>query len=113
MKISLTYWLLGKGYYNAYNAMIFAEKLHNGLRKDGEHEFSHQISQALLARTLIGDVMYKEELFMVIFLHDVCEDKGISYEEIEKLFGVLVMNSVKLMTKVYQGVKTQMSIMLR
>jgi (p)ppGpp synthase/HD superfamily hydrolase len=46
----------------------------------------HQIS--LLARTLIGDVMYKEELFMVIFLHDVCEDKGISYEEIEKLFGV-------------------------
>jgi hypothetical protein len=43
----------------------------------------------------------------------VCEDKGISYEEIEKLFGVLVMNSVKLMTKVYQGVKTQMSIMLR
>jgi hypothetical protein len=22
MKISLTYWLLGKGYYNAYNAMI-------------------------------------------------------------------------------------------
>jgi (p)ppGpp synthase/HD superfamily hydrolase len=71
-------------------------------------------SQALLARTLIGDVMYKEELFMVIFLHDVCEDKGISYEEIEKLFGVLVMNSVKLMTKVYQGVKTQiMSIMLR
>jgi (p)ppGpp synthase/HD superfamily hydrolase len=63
----------------------FAEKLHNGLRKDGEHEFSHQISKALLARTLIGDVMYKEELFMVIFLHDVCEDKGISYEEIEKL----------------------------
>jgi hypothetical protein len=43
------------------------KKLHNGLRKDGEHEFSHQISQALLARTLIGDVMYKEELFMVIF----------------------------------------------
>jgi hypothetical protein len=46
--------------------MVFAEKLHNGLRKDGEHEFSHQI-HALLARTLIGDVMYKEELFMVIF----------------------------------------------
>jgi hypothetical protein len=56
--------------------------------------------------------MYKEELFMVIFLHDVW-DKGISYEE-RKLVIWRFYELVKLMTKVYQGVKTQiMSIMLR
>jgi hypothetical protein len=43
------------------------KKLHNGLRKDGEHEFSHQITQALLARTLIGDVMYKRVVYGYIF----------------------------------------------
>jgi hypothetical protein len=51
----------------------------------------HQIPQALCFRTLIGDVMYKrkEVVYGYIFLHDVCEDKGISYiEEIEKLFSV-------------------------
>jgi hypothetical protein len=50
----------------------FAEKLHNGLRKDGEHEFSHQISQALLARTLIGDVMYKEESCLWLYFYMMC-----------------------------------------
>jgi hypothetical protein len=44
MKISLTYWLLGKD-ITMRIMRCFAEKLHNGLRKDGEHEFSHQISK--------------------------------------------------------------------
>jgi hypothetical protein len=45
----------------------FAEKLHNGLCKDGGVRVSHQISQVTVGPELIGD-MYKEELFMVIFL---------------------------------------------
>jgi hypothetical protein len=41
----------------------------------------------------------------------MCEDKGISYEEIEKLFGVLVMNCVPMYVR---QLKLQiMSIMLR
>jgi hypothetical protein len=65
MKISLTYWLLGKGYYNAYNAMILLKNYIMVFVKMVSMSF--HIKQALLARTLIGDVMYKEELFMVIF----------------------------------------------
>lgn len=106
MRVALRYWLLGKGYFKAAEAMAFAEKYHTGKRKDGEHEFSHQVSQANLARTLCHNFLYKEEVFIVIFLHDICEDKGISFEEIENRFGSIVSNAVKLMTKVYQGIKT-------
>ena len=105
MKIALRHWLMGKGYHKAVLAMNFAEKYHNGLRKDGEHEFSHQVSQANLARSLEHLFIFKEEVFIVIFLHDICEDKGISFEQIEKMFGPLVEKAVRLMTKVYQGVK--------
>jgi (p)ppGpp synthase/HD superfamily hydrolase len=105
MKIALRNWLLGKGYYKAVEAMAFAEKYHNGLRKDGNHEFSHQVSQACLARTLEHLFVFKEEIFIVIFLHDICEDKGISFEQIGRMFGPIVEKAVRLMTKVYQGVK--------
>lgn len=105
MKISLRYWLFGKEYFKAVEAMNFAEKYHNGTRKDGQPEFSHQVSQASLARTLISNFIHKEEVFIVIFLHDICEDKGITFEQIENMFGKKVMESVKLMTKDYQGIK--------
>lgn len=104
-KIALRYWLLGRGYYKAVEAMAFAEKFHNGKRKDGDEEFSHQVSQANIARTLIHHFTYKEEIFIVIFLHDICEDKGISFEEIERRYGKIVADSVRLITKVYQNVK--------
>ena len=104
-KISLRYWLLGHGYHKAVEAMNFAERYHNGKRKDGQEEFSHQVSQANLVRTLIGHIKYKEEVFIVIFLHDICEDKGISFEEIESMFGKKVADAVRLITKEYRGVK--------
>jgi (p)ppGpp synthase/HD superfamily hydrolase len=105
-KISLRYWLLGRGYFKAAEAMAFAEKFHDGKRKDGNDEFSHQVSQANLARTLVHHFTYKEDVFIVIFLHDICEDKGISFEEIERRFGKRAADAVKLMTKEYQGIKT-------
>ena len=109
-RISLRYWLLGKGYHKAAEAMAFAEVYHNGKRKDGAHEFSHQVLQAHLARTLEPFFQYPEEVFIVIFLHDICEDKGISYEEILRRFGMRVQASVKLMTKEYQGQKVPTDI---
>ncbi len=106
MRIALRYYLIGKGYFKALEAMEFAERYHTGKRKDGNHEFSHQVSQAHLARTLIENVRHKEELFIVIFLHDICEDKGVSFEELEIKFGLLATNSIRLMTKLYRGIKT-------
>jgi hypothetical protein len=58
--------------------------------------------------------MYKEELFMVIFFYMMCVRIRAFPMKKLKVIWRFVMNSVKLMTKVYQGVKTQiMSIMLR
>jgi len=105
MRIALRYWLIGRGYYKAAEAMDFAEYYHDGKRKDGSHEFSHQVSQANLARTLVEHFTFKEEVFIVIFLHDICEDKGISFEEIESKYGERVLKAVKLITKVYRGIK--------
>jgi len=105
MKIALRGKLAGMGFHKAVEAMNFAEKLHDGKRKDGQHEFSHQVSQACLALTLLPHVDYPEELLTTIFLHDVCEDKGISYEEIEAKFGIVVKGAVNFMTKIYKGDK--------
>ena len=106
MRIALRYWLIGKEYYKAVEAMDFAEQHHTGLRKDGSPEFSHQVSQASLARTLIHSIRYKEELFITIFLHDTPEDASLSFEEVDNKYGSLVGRAVRLMTKVYRGVKT-------
>ncbi len=110
MKVALRYWLIGQGYFKAVEAMNLAEKYHNGKRKDGAHEFSHQVSQAHLARTLIHHLRYKEETFIVIFLHDICEDKDISFEEIDLLYGLIVGKAVRLITKVYRGIKKETTI---
>ncbi len=106
MRIALRYWLIGKGFYKAVEAMDFAEQYHSGKRKDGSPEFSHQISQASLARTLINSIKHKEELFIVIFLHDSPEDVHISFEEIDNKYGNIAGNAIRLMTKLYRGVKT-------
>lgn len=106
MKVGLRYWLIGQKFYKAVEAMNFAESHHNGKRKDNSPEFSHQVSQAHLARTLVHHLRYKEEIFIVIFLHDICEDKDVSFEEMEHMFGPIVARALKLITKVYRGVKT-------
>lgn len=99
-KIAIRYWLLGKGYRLAVKAMDFAERLHDGVRKDGNHEFSHQVSQANFARTLIDSFEYPEETLAVIFLHDVVEDKDVKLGELIDLFGDRIANATIVMSKV-------------
>lgn len=60
MKIAIRYWLIGRGYYNALKAMDFAESYHTGVRKDGNHEFSHQISQVNYTRAFIDNLLFPE-----------------------------------------------------
>ena len=51
--VALRYWLHGKSYYKALNAMSFATLYHTGVRKDNiTPEFHHQISIASYLRTL-------------------------------------------------------------
>jgi (p)ppGpp synthase/HD superfamily hydrolase len=105
MKMALRYRLQGKGYHKALRAMNFAEKFHTGTRKDGMPEFSHQISIACYAITLLNGYEFEEELLCIIFLHDIMEDYNISYEELLNEFGKMVADGVKRMSKVQRGVK--------
>lgn len=105
MKIAIRYWLIGKEYYNALKAMDFAESYHTGTRKDGNHEFSHQISQVNYIRAFVSCLLSPEATICVIFLHDVVEDYGVSYEQLLSLFGKQVADAVWRMSKVRHGVK--------
>lgn len=115
--IALRYWLTGKGFHLALDALHFASLYHTGMRKDGvTPELDHQVSIALYARTLPiadGDM---EKLVVVILLHDVREDYSspdkvphglspVSEEMIAQRFGADVSRDIELLSKVTHGVK--------
>ena len=105
-KIAIHYRMLGAGMFNAVRAMNFAITYHTGRRKDGDPEFSHQIFIANFAITLpIYDKEVMETLLCVIFLHDICEDYDVTFEEIGEKFGKNVMYIVKHLTKIIGGKK--------
>jgi len=99
------YWLLGRGYHTALEAMEFASTHHTGLRKDGSPEFSHQIWQVAYARTLADQMLFPEQTLATIFLHDVVEDYPVSLNEIESLFGEQICGGTDRMSKIIGGVK--------
>jgi (p)ppGpp synthase/HD superfamily hydrolase len=103
--MAIRYWLLGKGWTNAVKAMDFAERLHTGVRKDGQPEFSHQVSQANYARTMCDSMLYPEDTICVIFLHDTVEDYGVTEKQLTELFGERVAKATIRMSKVINGVK--------
>jgi (p)ppGpp synthase/HD superfamily hydrolase len=104
-KIAIRHWLLGKGFYKAVKAMEFAESYHTGLRRDGEHEFSHQISQANYCRVFCDLLEFPEETFCVIFLHDILEDYDVTYEQLLDLFDKIVADATLKMSKIRNGFK--------
>lgn len=105
-RIALRHWLLGRGWYQAVEAMTYAEGHHNGLRKDGvTPEFSHQVSICLYLATLAPHLLHPEATITTGFLHDVCEDYDVEFAEIERLFGAQVADATHAMTKVHKGIK--------
>lgn len=105
-RISLRYWLLGRQYFKALEAMDFAAKYHAGLRKDGvTPEFDHQISMAHFVRAFIDTLEHPEETLCAIFLHDTREDYDVPDIVIRSKWGDLVADAVDALTKVFRGVK--------
>lgn len=83
LKVSFRYWLLGKAeenpdYYRVLEAMEVAEKYHNGQRKDGSPEFTHQITICMYLKTIHKYLKDPVKVFIVALLHDTLEDY---YEE--------------------------------
>jgi len=103
--VTLRYWLLGKEYHVALHALEFAAQFHTGTRKDGvTPEFDHQVTIALYLRTLVALLDYPEETLASVFLHDVCEDHDVSFDEIEAKFGRRIRDAVIRLTKIHRGV---------
>jgi (p)ppGpp synthase/HD superfamily hydrolase len=104
LSISLRYYLIGKGYNNTLKAWNFAEKFHTGFRKDGvTPEIQHQIEILHFLRTMpvLPD---PDTLFSIMMLHDTMEDYGVSYDEIDNLFGNEVAKHVRSLSKTMRGV---------
>jgi (p)ppGpp synthase/HD superfamily hydrolase len=102
--IAMRYWLLGKEYYLALDALEYASKLHVGKRKDGvTKEYAHQLSIGRYVKSISTSLEHPEETLASVFLHDVCEDCGVGFEEIEARFGLDVGQAVQLLTKQYRG----------
>lgn len=104
--VALRHWMLGRGYHTALAALEFAAKFHTGTRKDNvTPEFDHQVTIALYIRTIVDLLQYPEETLAAVFLHDVCEDHDVSFDEIEVQFGRQIRDAVICLTKVHRGVK--------
>jgi (p)ppGpp synthase/HD superfamily hydrolase len=102
--IAMRYWLLGRNYFLALDALEYASKLHTGKRKDGKtKEYFHQLSIGRYVKSISTSLEYPEETLATVFLHDVCEDYDIGFEEIESRFGGEVSQAVQLMTKKFRG----------
>jgi (p)ppGpp synthase/HD superfamily hydrolase len=105
-RIALRHLLLGRGWYQAAEAMEFAEEKHPGLRKDGvTPSYNHQVQIGLYVWTLTPHLLFPEATLTTVFLHDTCEDTDTTIEEIESRFGGQVAAATWAMTKAYQDVK--------
>lgn len=105
LRMTTRYWLLGRGYKTAHKALEFAAKYHDGVRKDGSPEFSHQMWQASYARTLADMLIYPEETIATTFLHDVLEDYPVRPQEITDIFGSRIGDATLRMSKIVGGHK--------
>lgn len=100
LRVALRYFLLGREYYMAADALEYASEFHTGFRKDGVTlEFQHQIEIAHYIRTLLPSLMFPEDTIAAVLLHDVPEDYGVPHGEISNRFGPKVGRAVFLMDK--------------
>ena len=79
-----------------YVAYRFAKSLHEGqVRKSGDMYISHPVEVAYIASQLSLDV----SSITACLLHDVVEDTGCTYEDVQTLFGKFVADTVDGVTK--------------
>jgi (p)ppGpp synthase/HD superfamily hydrolase len=91
--------LRGAGFTMALEALEYARGYHCHRRKDGQHEFSHQVAIAFHVLDLPG-LLFPEETIATVMLHDTVEDYGQHHEAvILNRFGARVHSGVMSVTK--------------
>ena len=78
-------------------ALIFAAKAHDGMRR--RRESGPYILHPVEAAAIVGSLTDNPEVIAAAFLHDVVEDAGISLQEIEERFGKRVAELVAAETE--------------
>jgi (p)ppGpp synthase/HD superfamily hydrolase len=99
LRTALRYFLLGRGYYKAADALEFAATYHTGKRRDGRTpEFQHQIEITHYVRTL-PSLLHPEETLAVALLHDVTEDYDVPLSTIRIKYGNEIADAVARLDK--------------
>lgn len=102
--VAMRYWLLGKGYYQALEAMEWLLAHHKGVRKDGvTPEIVHQMSVVYYLKTIHDNLLHPEETLCAGFLHDSPEDlpEEIPVARIANTFGPIVAAPVRICNRFY------------
>lgn len=106
LKISLRYYLQGRRYYKALEALEHASSLRVNAdgsiktRKDGKTpSYQHEIEIAHYVRTLESSLMFPEETIIAGLEHDTPEDYGVRYEVMERMYGKQVADAVNILNK--------------
>ncbi|MBK1670413.1 hypothetical protein CKO28_20525 [Rhodovibrio sodomensis] len=100
--------LTARGWSLALQAMHFAARHHQGLRKDGRTpEFFHQIWIARYLLSIERTLEHPELTVTVALLHDVTEDYPVTLAQIAELFGAEVAEAVRLLDKTSAGPHTR------
>lgn len=100
LKQALRYFLLGKGYFNAVDALEYGAQYHTGLRRDGvTPEYQHQMEIAHYLRTLLPSLMHPEDTLTAALLHDLTEDYEVDISVVRARYGDRVANACALLDK--------------
>ncbi len=103
-KVFLRGFLQGKNMLESLKSLELAIEIHNGKRKDGQDEFSHQIEMVVYLCQILEHKVEPYQFDIIIssaFLHDLVEDypNKYSFEDMRNEFGDEITDTVKLLTK--------------
>lgn len=88
--------LVNPEYHQLRQLLSFAEEYHNGNRKDGTREFSHQLEMLGLALTFHESLSKPLEVYMAVVAHDLIEDYPECSQGLETQFPIVAPHSRKL-----------------
>ncbi len=106
LRLHLRAWFQGRAednpdYYRALEALEFAEKIHNGVRKNGfTPEFQHQMEITQRIRVQSRYLRFPVQTFVVALCHDVMEPPyNVSMQVMTEKFGLDVAEPTWRVTK--------------
>lgn len=80
------------------SAINFAAECHRGQNRKNENETPY-IAHPYSALLILSEYTNDEDIYVAMLLHDTVEDCGVSFEEIEKMFGERVKDIVYHVTE--------------